>query len=69
MLNGSASLAFSKPCLVNLISNDTRLVFSIYCSLSGMYNGNINWLLALQYSAELAGLRVNCPQIQKLVFL
>ena len=33
MLNRSASLviqhAFSKPCLVNLISKDTHLVFSI----------------------------------------
>ena len=34
MLNHSASLAiqqvFSKPCLLDLISKDTRLVFSIY---------------------------------------
>ena len=34
MSNRSASLAIqqalSKPCLVNLISNDTHLVFSIY---------------------------------------
>ena len=29
MLNRSASLAMSKPCLVNLISKDTHLVFSI----------------------------------------
>ena len=51
MLNCEASQqVFSKPCLVNLISNNTYLVFSIYCSLSGKYNGYINRLLALQYS-------------------
>ena len=37
MLNHSASLviqqAFSKPCLVNLISKETRLVFSIFQAL------------------------------------
>ena len=27
--------AFSKPCLVNLISKDTNLVFSIYASSKG----------------------------------
>ena len=33
-LPGSRSQqAFSKPCLVNLISKDTYLVFSIYASL------------------------------------
>ena len=40
MSNHSASLAiqeaFSKPCLVNLISKDTHLVFSIY-------NINLQW--------------------------
>ena len=38
MLNHSASLAFqqafSKPCLVNLISKDTHLVFSFFISSS-----------------------------------
>ena len=30
--------AFSKPCLVNLISKDTHLVFSIYPPLKAVFN-------------------------------
>ena len=70
MLNRLASLAiqqaFSKPCLVNLISKDTHLVLSIYLPLC-----TVNWeiLVRVLFSQNFAFVKCRESKIREMVNL
>ena len=52
---GKCQQAFSKPCLVNLISKDTHLVFSIYWEWDLKYNCNtihVQFIVYLKYNLD-----------------